>query len=100
MPKTAPPQPTLPCTIHSPNTRSFFDIRPIALQPLKEGEKAKKDHRTESWHARGWDYNANFTLNICVPVLENLQNVVGVKESLWKNVSAFYELHGKTYSIG
>ena len=91
---------TLPCTLHSPNTGSFFDIRPISLQPLEAGEKPKKDYRNESWHARGWDYPANFTLNICAPVLEDLDDVVGVKPSLWQNVSAYYELHGKTYSIG
>lgn len=98
--KKSKAKPTLPCTLHSPNTGSFFDVRPISLHPLKEGEKPHKDQRTQSWHARGWDYPANFTLNICAPVLEPIKSVVGVKDSLWQNVSAYYELHGKTYSIG
>ena len=68
--------------------------------PTKEGKKAHKDDRTESWHAKGYDYQTNFTLNFCAPVVEELRDVVGVDEGLWRNVSAFYTLGGKTYSIG
>ncbi|KAI9695512.1 MAG: Cation-independent mannose-6-phosphate receptor CI-MPR [Candelina mexicana] len=94
------PKPTNPCTIHSPNTNSFFDLTPISLSPPEEGKKAHKDDRTESWHAKGYDYPANFTINFCAPVIEEVKNVVGVKEELWRNVSAYYVADGKTYSIG
>ncbi|KAI9846045.1 MAG: Cation-independent mannose-6-phosphate receptor CI-MPR [Thelocarpon superellum] len=89
-----------PCTLHSPNTGSFFDITPISLVAPKPGTKAHKDQRTESWQARGYDYPTNFTLNICAPVLEEVKNVVGIEKDRWRNVSAYYELKGKTYSIG
>ena len=89
-----------PCTIHSPNTGSYFDLTPISLQPLKPGAKPHKDDRTESWHAKGYDYPSNFTLNICAPVLEDVKDVVEVDKALWKNVSAYYESNGKIYSIG
>ena len=92
--------PVAPCTVQSSNTGSFFDLNPIALSPLPAGKKAHKDQRAESWHAKGHDYPVNFTLNVCAPVIEKLHNVVGVKEELWKNISAFYELDGKTYSMG
>ncbi|KAK5000103.1 hypothetical protein LTR28_013173, partial [Elasticomyces elasticus] len=47
-----------------------------------------------------YDYGANFTLNFCGGVVEELKDVVGVDEGRWRNVSAFYEKGGKTYSIG
>ena len=97
--KTAKPK-AKPCTIHSPNTGSYFDISPISLVPPKAGSKVQKDQRTDSWHAKGYDYPANFTLNVCAPVLEEVKDVVGVSKSHWANVSAYYELGGKTYSIG
>lgn len=89
--------PRLPCTIRSPTSGAFFDLNPIHLElPTKK----TKDSRNESWTARGYDYGANFTLNFCGPVIEDLKDVVGVEEKRWQNVSAFYELGGKTYSIG
>ncbi|MCJ1230681.1 Cation-independent mannose-6-phosphate receptor CI-MPR [Toensbergia leucococca] len=93
-------QPTAPCTIFSPSSGSFYDLNTIAIQPIKDGKKAHKDDRTESWHAKGYDYGANFTLNFCAPVIEDLEDVVGVERALWQNVSAYYKLEGKTYSIG
>lgn len=69
------------------------------LKP-EEGKKASKDDRTESWHARGWDYGANFTLNICAPVIEDLENVSGLSSKEYRNVSAFYKKGSKTYSLG
>lgn len=46
----------------------------------------------------------NFTMNFCGGVVEDLAakgGVVGLDESLWRNVSAFYETEdGKIYSIG
>ena len=89
-----------PCTVTSPNHNTYYDLRKLAVLPLEEGEKKHKDDREESWHAKGYDYGANFTINFCAPVVEELKSVVGVEEKLWKNVSAFYEKEGKTYSIG
>jgi cation-dependent mannose-6-phosphate receptor len=67
---------------------------------LKDGRKIHKSDRDESWQAQGHDYGANFTLNICKPVIENIQDVVGVDDSRWQNVSAYYEYNNKIYSIG
>ncbi|KAI9822048.1 MAG: Cation-independent mannose-6-phosphate receptor CI-MPR [Thelocarpon impressellum] len=89
-----------PCTIHSPNTGSYFDLSEISLVPPQPDSKPHKDQSTESWHARGYDYHSNFTLNICAPVLEELDDVVGVPKARWQNVSAFYESDAKVYSIG
>lgn len=65
-----------------------------------EGKKPGKNDLTEDWHAKGWDYKANFTLNICDPVVKEVKDVVGVDKDLWRNVSAHYTMDGKTYSIG
>ena len=93
-------KPLKPCTILSPSSGDFYDLNTITVQPLKDHKKAHKDDRTESWHSRGYDYGTNFTLNFCAPVIETLEDVVGVNKALWQNVSAFYKLEGKTYSIG
>lgn len=89
-----------PCTIVSPVTEAYYDLNTIAVQPLIDHKPAHKDDKKESWHARGYDYGTNFTLNFCRPVIEDLQDVVGVQESHWKNVSAFYRYNDKVYSIG
>ena len=81
------------CTIRSPSSGAYYDLNTITVQRLK-------DDRTNSWHARGYDYGTNFTLNFCAPVIETLDDVVGIDEGLWGNVSAFYKMNGKTYSIG
>ena len=96
------PKPEKPCTVHSTTRGSYFDLRVISLSPpeMKDGEKVHKDDRSESWRAKGYDYPANFTINICAPVVEKVEDVVGVEKSRWQNVSAFYELDGKVYSIG
>lgn len=39
-------------------------------------------------------------MNFCGPVVEELEDVVGVEDRRWGNVSAFYEKGGRTYSIG
>lgn len=67
---------------------------------MKNGQKVHKDDRDESWHAKGYDYGANFTINICAPVIENVTDVVGVDKSRWQNISAYYEKDDKIYSIG
>jgi cation-dependent mannose-6-phosphate receptor len=94
--------PPKPCTIHSPTTGSYFDLNTISLSPptMKDGKKVHKDDREESWHAKGYDYGANFTINFCAPVIEEVKEVVGVENSAWQNVSAFYKMDGKVYSIG
>jgi cation-dependent mannose-6-phosphate receptor len=86
-----------PCTIHSSSTGSYYDLRPLDLSL----QQSSKDSRTESWHAKGYDYPSNFTLNFCGPVIEPLKDVDGIPESRWQNISAFYKTEkGETYSIG
>lgn len=93
-------KPLLPCTIYRTETNAYYDISPIAVQPLVDHKKAHKDDRTESWHARGYDMGTNFTLNFCAPVIERIDEAVGIKESLVKNISAFYTWKEEVYSIG
>ena len=83
-------KPKQPCTIDSP-TGSFLDLNYISLS---------RPEKKESWHAKGHDYGANFTINFCAPVIEDLEDVVGVEEARWQNISAYYRLDRKTYSIG
>ena len=85
------------CTITSPSNGGYYDLNTITVQAPKDH---KTDDRTESWHARGYDYGANFTLNFCAPVIESITEVVGVDEGLWGNVSAYYTKNGDIYSIG
>lgn len=91
-----------PCTVTSTITGTFYDLTSLArILPEKDDKPTgSKKQVTESWHARGYDHASNFTLNICAPVVEELDHVVGVDKDLWRNVSAFYELDGKTYSLG
>jgi cation-dependent mannose-6-phosphate receptor len=57
--------------------------------------------KTKSWQANGYDFNANFTLNICAHVIEDIKDDVdGIDQKQWQNISAFYTKGGKTYSIG
>ncbi|KAF2101390.1 mannose 6-phosphate receptor domain-containing protein [Rhizodiscina lignyota] len=98
-------KPLEPCTVRSPSSNAFFDLNQIAKRPAtdKDLEKHKDDaepYEAKSWHARGYDYNANFTLNFCAPVVEGLRDVEGVDERLWTNVTGYYEKGGRTYSIG
>ncbi|GES60818.1 vacuolar sorting receptor [Aspergillus terreus] len=96
------PRDTLsPCVARSPTTGLYYDLNALSLSPPTAGdEKSRKNTREESWHAKGHDYRANFTLNICAPVVENIKDVVGVDRERWGNVSAYYERDGKIYSIG
>ncbi|KAL4780026.1 mannose-6-phosphate receptor binding domain-containing protein [Aspergillus varians] len=89
----------VPCAARSPTTGLYYDLSALTV-PLNGGDKSRKHHRDESWHVRGHDYNANFTLNICAPVVEEVTDVVGVNENNWQNVSAYYQREGMTYSIG
>ncbi|KAL2402869.1 hypothetical protein ABEF93_005510 [Exophiala dermatitidis] len=90
--------PPKPCTIHSPSTGSFFDLRPLQLKV--DGTKYQVASN-ESYHVKGYDYPANFTMNFCGPVVENLDDVEGIPTTKIANVSAFYKDHrGDIYSIG
>lgn len=88
-----------PCTATS--TVGFHDLRrDIAVAPPENGAKPKGGVPTTDYFARGWDHPANFTLNICAPVVKPVEDVVGLEKDIWKNVSAYYELEGKVYSLG
>lgn len=94
---STPPVPA--CTaLSSTSNGAFFDLRPdIAQKPA--GKKATRSINKD-YHARGYDYQKNFTLNICEPVVAPVKDVVGVSKSLWSNVSAYYTYKDKVYSIG
>ena len=92
-------KPVNPCTIAS-TTGSFYDLRPLSIIPPADGKKSGKTDKVDSWHARGYDYKSNFTLNICAPVVEDVEDVVGINADHWQNVSAFYDFEGKTFSLG
>ncbi|EXJ95920.1 cation-dependent mannose-6-phosphate receptor [Capronia coronata CBS 617.96] len=90
--------PPKPCTIHSPSTGSFFDLRPLHL--TAEGTKYQVASN-ESYHVKGYDYPSNFTMNFCGPVVEELDDVEGIPMTKVANVSAFYkDQRGDIYSIG
>jgi cation-dependent mannose-6-phosphate receptor len=89
-----------PCTIRSPASGAFFDRSSLRLHPPKDTKDVKKGEVLESYHVKGQDYGANFTINFCSPVVEDLTNVEGVERKLAQNVSAYYTIGKKTYSIG
>jgi cation-dependent mannose-6-phosphate receptor len=100
--KDPPPK---PCTIRSSSTGNFFDLNELHILPPKKDDKESRDPNEktkppESFHVKGYDYGSNFTLNICGPVVEDLDDVSGVSSSLRKNVSAYYTKGRETYSIG
>ncbi|KAI9672689.1 MAG: Cation-independent mannose-6-phosphate receptor CI-MPR [Alyxoria varia] len=96
--------PLKPCTARSSSTGSFFDLNSINLSPPVEDKHGKtaggKDGKAESWHAKGYDYGTNFTLNFCGSVLESLEDVEDLGSSEWGNVGGFYHKDGKTFSMG
>ncbi|KAF6836679.1 vacuolar sorting receptor [Colletotrichum plurivorum] len=88
------------CTAASKSgTGAFYDLRPDIAVKKEEG-KSSKGSVTTDYHARGWDYGRNFTLNICAPVIESVEDVVGLSKGASKNVSAYYTHNTETYSIG
>ena len=89
-----------PCTIRSPASGAFFDLSSLSLHPPKDTKDVKKGEALESYHVKGQDYGANFTINFCAPVVEDLSDVEGVERKLAQNVSAYYTIGKKTYSIG
>ncbi|KAK3358058.1 mannose-6-phosphate receptor binding domain-containing protein [Lasiosphaeria hispida] len=88
-----------PC-VATATSGAFYDLRPDTAVVVAEGAKAPKGVPTEDYLARGWDYGSNFTLNICGAVVKRVGDVEGVDKASWKNISAYYEHGGKTYSLG
>lgn len=87
------------CTIRSPTSGAFFDLKPLHIVPPAESKS--KHPREISWNTTGYDYGYNFTMNFCGPVIESLDKVEGVDKDSWKNVSAYYKTEdGKVFSIG
>jgi len=88
------------CTATSSSgSGAFFDLRPdMAVHPDKS--KSHKGSVTKDYHAKGYDYGKNFTLNICGPVVDPVTDVIGLKKEQWANVSAYYMSYGNIYSIG
>lgn len=91
-----------PCTVAS-TSGAFYDLRPLSILPLEPGKKAAKGEKIDDWHAKGYDYHdskANFTLNICAPLVDQKEDYKGLDKKLWQNVSAQYQLGSDRYSIG
>jgi hypothetical protein len=91
------------CTVTNPLTNEFYDLRPLIRH---EADKSAyylplgqtTDIRTD-WHINGHDYDHNFTLNICEPVLSDYSDVVDVSDRT--NVSGYYtDSRGDKISIG
>lgn len=97
-PSVAVPVPACTATSAS-GSGAFFDLRPDTAVG-SDASGASSGSPTKDYHARGWDYGKNFTLNICGSVVEPVTEVVGVSASAWANVSAFYTDHDQIYSIG
>ncbi|KAF1844660.1 mannose 6-phosphate receptor domain-containing protein [Cucurbitaria berberidis CBS 394.84] len=93
-------KPLKSCTVVSPTSDRFFDLNPLQRLPPPGDKKKKKEGDEGSWHAKGYDYGANFTVNFCGPVVEELDAVQDLDKPLWRNVSAFYEKGGKQWAIG
>ena len=81
------------CTITSPHSENFFDLRKLRRSPDLTPPQA-------DWQVKGLDYGANFSINICGPVLADTSAVEGVADDKLALVSAFYEKNGTKYSIG
>lgn len=97
------PTSTIPipeCTAtSSTGSGAFFDMRPDIAWPADSG-KTHKSSSHRDYYSKGYDYGKNFTMNICSSVVEPPENVVGVDETLWANVSAYYVYNDSVYSIG
>jgi cation-dependent mannose-6-phosphate receptor len=97
--KTTSTASAAPCTATS-TSGAFYDLTHDIAIVEAEGAKHHKGAVIEDYHARGWDYGSNFTLNLCAPVVKPVKDVVGVDKGMWRNVSAYYVSKGKTYSLG
>lgn len=90
---------TMPCTATA-TSGAYYDLRPdIAIAP-EEGVTPKHGVHTTDYLARGFDYGANFTLNICGAVVKSVKDVDGVDSKVWRNVSAYYRSGSNIYSLG
>ncbi|KAK9467751.1 mannose-6-phosphate receptor binding domain-containing protein [Lipomyces arxii] len=78
------------CTAISPLTGNFFDLRALT--------RSRNLEETD-FHAKGYDYGHNFTMNICAPIVTVPGVVQGVANP--DNVSAYYTTDsGEIISIG
>jgi cation-dependent mannose-6-phosphate receptor len=84
----------------STGSGAFFDLRPDIVVAPGKSKSSYSSATNKDYHIRGYDYNKNFTLNICSPVVEPVKDVSGVSETAWANVSAYYTSFGDVYSIG
>jgi cation-dependent mannose-6-phosphate receptor len=83
----------------STGSGAFFDLRPDTAVAVGASGASYRTP-TKDYYARGHDYGRNFTLNICGAVVEPVTGVVGVEESMWANVSAYYTEGDDIYSLG
>ncbi|KAI0971202.1 mannose-6-phosphate receptor binding domain-containing protein [Xylaria arbuscula] len=93
---------TTACTASS-TSGAFFDLRPdAAIKPKPDGSRPSHSRGAPltDYKARGFDYGSNFTLNICNAVVEPIEDVKGIEESKWQNISAYYVSQGDYYSLG
>ncbi|KAI0480064.1 mannose-6-phosphate receptor binding domain-containing protein [Xylariaceae sp. FL0804] len=82
---------------------AYFDLTPdVALKPKADGSKPSHSNGAplQDYHARGYDYGYNFTLNLCQPVVEPVEEVKGLDADKWASVSAYYVSKGDVYSLG
>lgn len=87
----------IPCTAKG---NGFYDLRPLIVFLPDPDSKITGKEKTDSWQSKGHDYPSNFSINICAPVVESIEDVVGIEKDLWRNVSAYYEMDGRVVSIG
>lgn len=90
------------CTASS-TSGAFFDLRPdAAIKPRPNGSRPPHSRGAPltDYKARGFDYGANFTLNICNAVVEPIEEVKDIDATKWQNISAYYVSQGEYYSLG
>ncbi|KAI1333484.1 mannose 6-phosphate receptor domain-containing protein [Xylariaceae sp. FL0016] len=90
------------CTATS-TSGAFFDLRPdIAVKPKADGSRphGTSGNPSTDYKAKGYDYDFDFTLNLCDPVVETVDDVKGLDPNKWANVSAYYTSKGDVYSLG
>ncbi|KAI1815901.1 mannose 6-phosphate receptor domain-containing protein [Poronia punctata] len=99
----AEPTTTVTACTASSTSGAFFDLRPdAAIKPKPDGSRPSNSRGAPltDYKARGYDYGSNFTLNICNAVVEPIEDVKGIEESKWQNISAYYVSQGDYYSLG
>ncbi|EPS42832.1 hypothetical protein H072_3215 [Dactylellina haptotyla CBS 200.50] len=85
-PLTVPLDP--PCSATSNRTGTFVDLRDL----IRKGSDS-------NYNPRGYDYNTNFTLNICAPIISSTDlKFHALPEA--HNVSAYYLKGDVAYSLG